>query len=523
MNAVLYARVSTDKQAEKDLSIPAQLQLMRDYARQHDWIVVEEFLEPGASAKTAERPALQRLLARCRHKGDHLDVVLVHKIDRLARSVYDHATIRALLKQHGIRLASVVENIEDTVSGQLVENIMASIAQFYSANLSEEVKKGMRQKVLNGGWNHRPPRGYVIVQKGGNNIIDVHPTDGPLMRRAFELYSTGWYSIKGLAKRLAEEGLRSKSDGPVPQSHLRNLLASSFYAGTVHWHDLERPGAHPALVSRELFERVQGVLGGHSRDRRITSTIPGFPLRGIAVCASCRGRMTAERHGRFGYYRCSRQTFRRELCGARFCNADRAHASLEGICRGLRLSKERVQEISEAAESLIIERTARAQQRLEHRDQADAAVRQTEMQLTTAFTSGDLAPNDYKARIAELRAKRTALGAEPPAVLSDRLAASVTETLQLASSFLDLYRPLSDRKKQQMVHALFKAVVLDHEGITGYALNPPFDQLMGGSEQEAGLIAEAIVSADAERADNESSLREASPWVDPAAHSGELG
>lgn len=494
MNAVLYARVSTDKQADKDLSIPAQLQAMRDYAHQHGWLVVEEFLEPGASAKTTERPALQRLLARCRQKGERPGVVLVHKIDRLARNVYDHATIKALLQQHGIRLASVVENIEDTVSGQLVENIMASIAQFYSANLSEEVKKGMRQKVLNGGWNHRPPRGYVLVQKGGNNVIDVHPTDGPLMRRAFELYATGWYSIKSLGKRLAQDGLRSRSDGPVPQSHLRRLLASTFYAGQVHWHDLSRPGAHPALVSEELFEKVQTVLRGHTRDRRITSTIPGFPLRGIAVCASCRGRMTAEQHGRFGYYRCSRQTFRRELCDARFCNAERAHASLERICRGIHLSKDRVQQISDAAERLIMERTILAQQRLEHRDDEEASLSRAEMQLTAAFTAGDLAPNMYKTEIADVRAKRAALGDEHSVGVGDRLAASVTRTLQLASSFWDLYQPLDDRMKQQMVHAVFKTVVLDHEGITGYTLNPPFDALMNAAPRQADELAEAMVT-----------------------------
>src|SRR5258708_26214113 len=119
MNCMLYARVSTDKQADKELSIPAQLQAMRDYAHQRDWAIVEEFLEPGASARTAERPELQRLLARCR-VDDKPDVVLVHKIDRLARNVFDHATIRALLKQHGIRLASVVENVDESVSGELV-------------------------------------------------------------------------------------------------------------------------------------------------------------------------------------------------------------------------------------------------------------------------------------------------------------------------------------------------------------------------------------------------------------------
>src|SRR5687767_13164753 len=105
MNALIYARVSTDKQAEKDLSIPAQLQAMRDYARGHDWRIVEEFIEPGASATTADRPQLQRLLLRVKDGQPKVDVVLVHKLDRLARSMEQHVTIRALLKRAGARLS----------------------------------------------------------------------------------------------------------------------------------------------------------------------------------------------------------------------------------------------------------------------------------------------------------------------------------------------------------------------------------------------------------------------------------
>jgi DNA invertase Pin-like site-specific DNA recombinase len=235
MNCILYARVSTDKQAEKDLSMPAQLQLMRDYARQHDWTVVEEFLEPGASAITAQRPELQRLLARVKDGEPKVDVVVVHKLDRMARNIEDHVAIRASLKRADVRLASVAENVDESVSGQLVENIMASIAQFYSANLGEEARKGMRQKVLKGGWPHKPPRGYVTVRNedGRGSRLELHRRDSALMRSAFELYATGHYSVKALAQRLANDGLTAKSGRPVAMSYLRRLLANPFYAGRI--------------------------------------------------------------------------------------------------------------------------------------------------------------------------------------------------------------------------------------------------------------------------------------------------
>ena len=161
MKCLTYARVSTDKQAEKELSIPAQLQAMRRFVQDRNWIVLEEFVEAGVSARSADRVSLRRLLSRCRdQKQGKVDVVLVHKLDRLARNLADHVAIRAQLRDAGVTLASVTESVEDSVSGQLVEHILASMAEFYSSNLSEEVKKGMRQKVLQGGWPHQPPRGY---------------------------------------------------------------------------------------------------------------------------------------------------------------------------------------------------------------------------------------------------------------------------------------------------------------------------------------------------------------------------
>jgi DNA invertase Pin-like site-specific DNA recombinase len=173
MKCLTYARVSTDKQTERELSIPAQLQAVRHYATERNWQIVSEFTEPGASGRTVERPALRQLLAECRESHDEIDVVLVHKIDRLARNVADHVAIRAILKKNSIRLASVTENLEESTSGELVDHIMAAIAEFYSANFSDEVKKGMRQKLLKGEWPHKPPRGYITVRGGIDHELNL--------------------------------------------------------------------------------------------------------------------------------------------------------------------------------------------------------------------------------------------------------------------------------------------------------------------------------------------------------------
>ena len=479
MNAVLYARVSTDKQA--DLSIPAQLQAMRDYAHQRHWVVAEEFIEPGASAKTAERPALQRLLARVRDTRHKTDVVLVHKVDRLARNVYDHATIKALLTQRGMHLASVVENVDDTVPGQLVENIMASIAQFYSANLSEEVKKGMRQKLQRGGWPHLPPCGYVSVRNtdGHGSHVEMHPRRGPLVTRAFELYATGNYSLRALAKRLAGEGLVTKTGFPLPQSSVRRLLTNPFYVGRVVSKGVDVAGQHPALISLSTFEHVHALLQQRYRYVGTKGTVPGFPLRAVAVCGSCRGRMTAERHDRWGYYRCSRQTYKKERCRARFSNATPVHADLQRVCEQVQINRATAEAIRQAAVQLIAKRAATRETRdATLRAEHDRLMRQ-EMQLTEAFAGGDLTPKTFKTMSDRLRYRRAEIErhVERQPLSEEGLNVRIKKTLEVATSLWDLYGPLDDVRRADLLAAVFKVIVLGPEGIVGFSLKPPFDAL----------------------------------------------
>lgn len=318
MNCLIYARVSTDKQADKELSIPAQLQAMRQYATERDWTILQEFVEAGGSARTAERPTLRELLARCR--DDQVDVVLVHKIDRLARNLADHVAIKALLRQHHIKLASVTESLEDSVSGQLVEHIMAAMAEFYSANLSEEVKKGMRQKVLQGGWPHRPPRGYRIVRTGlkSTTIIDEH--EGALVRRAFELCLVGYHGLVDLRARLASLGLRTKTGKPVSNGYLVRLLTNPFYCGKLEWKKEIYPGAQPPLVSPALFDQVQQLL--KSRTRLVTRRPAKFLLTSLAHCSRCGSVVGGEQHRRWQYYRC-RGSFRASnRCRAPYCQSE---------------------------------------------------------------------------------------------------------------------------------------------------------------------------------------------------------
>ena len=239
MRCVIYLRVSTKEQAEKDLteegfSIAAQREACVRRIRDEDWELVDEYVDKGESARTADRPRLRAMLARVAEDGD-VEAVVVHKVDRLARNMEDHIAIRALLRRRGVALVSVTENLDETASGRLVEGIHALTAEFYSANLAAEVRKGMGQKAKLGGYPHKAPIGYLNVREpiGGRQVahIVVDPERAPLVTIAFELYATGEWTIERLAEEMAHRGLRNRGrDGHYPAkavtvSGMAHLLA----------------------------------------------------------------------------------------------------------------------------------------------------------------------------------------------------------------------------------------------------------------------------------------------------------
>lgn len=488
MNCLIYARVSTQEQAEQDLSIPAQLQAAREYARLRGWTVVEEFVEPGASAKTTERPALQRLLAAVQRDDLKVDVLLVHKIDRLARNVYDHAMIRSLLKTRGVRIASVVENVDDSTSGQLVENIMASIAQFYSSNLAEEVKKGMRMLVQRGGWPHKAPRGYLnIKDRAEGNRVEPHPKEAKAVQQAFERYATGWLSLKDIATGLAKDGVTSGRGGPIPTAYVHRMLSNPFYVGKVRWKDTESVGLHQPLIRSQLFARVQDVLHRRFRDPGAKGSVNGFTLRGLAICASCRGRMTGgwqrssrTSRRRFGYYRCSRRTYDKNLCPAgKGCPVELAHRGVSEICSRFPITSETADMILNAVHQQLDRRDATAQTRIASLRATATKLAAKELALTEAFVAETVSSSACKSTAAKLKADRDQVESELRTLNhnSADIFARISDIIARAGTVAALRDQLNDERRLSLLRSVFAAIVLNEEGVVGFNFRAPFDVL----------------------------------------------
>ena len=272
--AVSYLRVSTREQAERGgreegFSIPAQRDANKRKAQSMGAMVVKEFVERGVSGTTTNRPALQEMLRYLEEEAGNIDYVIVHKVDRLARNRADDVELNRRFDEYGVRLVSTSENIDQTPGGLLLHGIMSSIAEFYSKNLSNEVKKGMAEKVRQGGSVGRAALGYKNVRaiRDGREIrtVEVDDTRAPMVIWAFEQYATGEYSVRSLCHELIERGLTMAQttrlpEKPVEIRQVHQILTNDYYVGVVTYKGAKYPGTHPALISSDLFEKVQQVL-----------------------------------------------------------------------------------------------------------------------------------------------------------------------------------------------------------------------------------------------------------------------
>lgn len=304
--AVSYIRVSTREQAqrggsEEGFSLPAQREANKRKAQSMGALVVKEFADRGESARSANRPELQKMLAYLKEDGG-IDYVIVHKLDRLARNRADDVEINRAFEEAGVRLVSTSENIDQTPGGMLLHGIMSSIAEFYSRNLANEVIKGMGEKARNGGTLGKAPLGYVNVRARDENGREVRTVEldeerAPLLRLAFSEYATGNWTVRQLADHLNTLGLSipptpRRCAKPITTTRLHKILRHPYYKGTISFQGVEYAGTHEPLVDEETWSQVQAILASRRYGER--QRIHNHFLKSTVVCGQCGARLSVQ-------------------------------------------------------------------------------------------------------------------------------------------------------------------------------------------------------------------------------------
>lgn len=309
--AVTYTRVSSDEQEKDGFSIPAQHKLLRNYSGNEDIEVRHEY-EDVENAKKTGRPAFEEMVTFLKREAkkprdERCRTVLVEKTDRLYRNIRDYVTLDELdLDIHFVK-ENCVLSPDSHSSAKFMHGIKVLMAKNYVDNLSEETKKGLLEKAEQGIWPLRAPIGYQSVEgTNGKKIVEFNSALEPSLRRLFEAYATGTYSLDELVVMAREEGLVAPRSGkPIHKSHVHKILCNPFYYGQFKWRGKLYHGIHDPLVTRELWDKVQDTL----RDRgtkKPRKRKHNFAFSGLMQCGHCECAIVGEiKKGRYIYYHCS--------------------------------------------------------------------------------------------------------------------------------------------------------------------------------------------------------------------------
>ena len=475
--AVSYLRVSTRGQAERGggndegFSIPAQREANRKKALSMGAIVGKEFVDRGASAKSADRPELQAMLKYVKENADRIDYVIVHKVDRLARNRDDDSDIMRVLRECGIQLVSASESIDDTPAGMLLHGIMSSIAEFYSQNLATEVKKGMGEKVKNGGTIGKAPLGYVNVRriddKGREErTVELDPERAPLVKLAFEEYATGNWTVANLADHLAACGLTTRPTPKIPsepinKKALNNLLINPYYKGTVRYNGVQYAGIHEPLVSEEEWNHVQQILSAHLNGER-TLKHPHF-LKSSVYCGECGSRMIVSNEKKkngivYPYFVCGgRHSKRCPDCKMKAVLIDVVEKKIEQIYDQISLSPKGREEVERAFTEFIKEEQVKFETELDGLQKEKAKLEHKRKKLLEAHYNDAIPLDLLKSEQKDIAKKLSAINHDIQMHNStfEEILSNLKAALDMIEDCGTTYRKASPHIKRLLNQAIF--------------------------------------------------------------------
>ena len=290
-NVVIYARFSSSKQNET--SIEAQLRVCYEYCKANKFTVIGEYIDRAKSAKTDNRPDFKRMINDSSKK--QFQGIVCYQLDRFARNRYDSATYKSKLKKNGVRVYSAKENINDDASGILMESVLEGMAEYYSKELSQKVNRNMRLNAMKGYFNGGfVPLGYKVVTVDCGTYkkkrLEIDPITSKIVKEIFELRADET-KIDYIIDILNHKGYKNINGKPFTRNSLQTMLKNKRYIGTNMYGDEEFPNTIPAIIDKELFNKVQKVINKNKRAPGKAKAKVEYLLTTKLICDCCGEKM----------------------------------------------------------------------------------------------------------------------------------------------------------------------------------------------------------------------------------------
>ncbi len=321
-----YARVSTTRQAEADLSIPDQMRQAETWCQRLGHQLVKQYVESGASGTDENRPVFVEMINHAKSLPRPFDLILVHSFSRFARDNFAHAIAKRQLNRAGIGLQSITQPLNADPTGEMVESVLVAFDAYQSRENGKHTSRAMKENARQGFWNgSTAPFGYIAIdaERRGDKVkrvLSIQDDEARIVHRIYDLYlgvETLQYGVKAIVSKLNGEGISFRGK-PFMISTVYRILTSETYTGTFWFNVYDtktkqvRPRSEwvrmetPLLISREVFNAVQEQLASRAPKKRAPRLVNSPTLlTGIATCAHCGAGMTLRTGKNYRYYACA--------------------------------------------------------------------------------------------------------------------------------------------------------------------------------------------------------------------------
>ncbi len=304
---VALARVSSREQEREGFSLDVQVDALQLYAQRQSGSIVKLFRVAETASKSTERKVFKEMLVYTKANAAKIDGLLVYKIDRAARNLFDYVDLERLESVDGVPLIAVSQPTESTPAGRMQRRILASMASFYTEQQSLDVKEGLARRAQSGLFVSLTPYGYTNIRIDGRSVVKVDPSAADNVKLVFKLYAYERHTLDMICRRLEEDGISYLPEKPTwTRSKIHNILRDRSYIGELRFQEQWLPGSHPPITDHATFMRVQTLLGD-----RIYKANELLYAGGLIRCGHCGNLVTGEavvkkNSGKtYVYYRCT--------------------------------------------------------------------------------------------------------------------------------------------------------------------------------------------------------------------------
>gem|GEM_PF-1687031 len=500
-----YVRVSSKKQADRNLSIPEQIAQIERYCKQRELHLIQTFKETKSAYLAGERTVFMDLLNELKSNKNILGLILT-RVDRISRNSEEFYQLTKILKKQNIKLICITEPTINTPIGRYVLRDNENRAVLYSEELSFKAKLGLlrawRNNRFSGGF---VPRGYLLDHKTKKLLPDQN--EASHIQQAFTLYATGNYSYWDIADFLSKQGLVTRNNTVMTKTQVERILTDPTYTGkrTMQWNikegeeeffDVEKAGkltetydvAVP-LITEDLYRKVQAIRKQRTRRTgKNTSTAITLqsPYKPHAKC-TCGRAITTEYQKQRVYYHCTRKIskipkrYKTEKCYKPFIREEELENQLYNkSLRFLKIKPSELVELKKGLKEDLQEHIQNREQKLENYEKTKIAVKKQEKALTQRFIDEKLPVELYQQALHLIKEKQTEVD-EASLNISEGVFMQenqwIYDFVTRTSEFMQDYKSRTRAEKYEFWKEASSTLIIDGKNIDTVTLSEQYEAL----------------------------------------------